>query len=307
MIIANFDFQDFLAELARSSESYSYASSFGNFFRLVFSILTIIGLWNMFNKAGEPGWGAIIPYYNTYLLYKIADMKKMFWLFLITSVTTVVLFFVFIFAIIASLVSVSTYNSNGIYGLVGSFMGFLIVFCAAMVIGLVLKIMNAIKIAQVFNLSGGYAVGIIFLPWLFYMIIGLSKEIHYKNRITSPQGFYGQGGYYQNPGMQNPYQQPYQQNVYQQNMYQQQPYQQNPYQQPNQQTTYQQNNYQQNVYDQNNATQAPYGQAPYGQAPYSQTAEAQQAYDAQQSPYMNPSKEEVWKNIYDENSNNIDQ
>lgn len=302
MIIANFDFQDFLSEMMYSAENYSYVSSFGNVLRLIFAVLTIIGLWNMFNKAGEPGWGAIIPYYNTYLLYKIADMKKMFWLFLITSITTVVLFFVFIIAMVASIVSIGTYSSNGIYGLMGSFLGFSVVFLAAFVIGLVLKIMNAIKIAQVFNLSGGYAVGIIFLPWLFYMIIGLSKDIHYKNRIPAPQGFYGQGGYYQNPGMQNPYQQ----NMYQQQTYQQDPYQQS-YQQPGQQTTYQQNNYQQNVYGQNNAAQAPYGQAPYGQAPYSQTAQAQSAYDAQQSPYLNPSKDEVWKNIYDENSNNIDQ
>ena len=94
----------------------------------------------------------------------------------------------------------------------------------------------------------------------------------------------------------------YQQNAYQQNVYGQNVYQQNAYQQPTQQQSYQQNPYQQNT-----AAQNPYAQTPYGQAPYSQTAEAQQAYDAQQSPYMNPSKEEAWKNIYDENSNNIGQ
>jgi hypothetical protein len=192
MYSSSFDLGDLLAQMSESAENYSYISSFSNTFRFVFAILTIIGLWNMFNKAGEPGWGAIIPYYNTYLLYKIADMKKMFWLFLITSITTVVLFFVFIIAMIASFVSIGTYSSNGIYGLMGSFLGFSVVFLAAFVIGLVLKIMNAIKVAQVFNLSGGYAVGIFFLPWLFYMIIGLSKEIHYKNRIPAPQGFNGQ-------------------------------------------------------------------------------------------------------------------
>jgi hypothetical protein len=35
-------------------------------------ILMVIALWPVFRKAGRPGWGAIIPIYNTYLLVKIA-------------------------------------------------------------------------------------------------------------------------------------------------------------------------------------------------------------------------------------------
>ncbi len=35
-------------------------------------ILVIAGFWKMFEKAGQPGWGAIIPIYNSYLLCKIA-------------------------------------------------------------------------------------------------------------------------------------------------------------------------------------------------------------------------------------------
>ncbi|MEM9372982.1 MAG: DUF5684 domain-containing protein [Planctomycetota bacterium] len=34
-------------------------------------ILVIAGWWTTFTKAGQPGWGAIIPIYNTYLLCKI--------------------------------------------------------------------------------------------------------------------------------------------------------------------------------------------------------------------------------------------
>lgn len=34
--------------------------------------LTVIALWPLFVKAGRPGWGALIPIYNTYLLVKIA-------------------------------------------------------------------------------------------------------------------------------------------------------------------------------------------------------------------------------------------
>src|SRR5260370_18218503 len=39
---------------------------------LAIMILVIAGVWKTFVKAGQPGWGAIIPIYNAYLLCKIA-------------------------------------------------------------------------------------------------------------------------------------------------------------------------------------------------------------------------------------------
>lgn len=38
---------------------------------LAIAVLMIVAEWRLFRKAGVPGWGAIIPFYNTYLLYKI--------------------------------------------------------------------------------------------------------------------------------------------------------------------------------------------------------------------------------------------
>lgn len=35
-------------------------------------VLIFAGLWKTFVKAGQPGWGAIVPFYNIYLLCKIA-------------------------------------------------------------------------------------------------------------------------------------------------------------------------------------------------------------------------------------------
>lgn len=37
-------------------------------------VRTIICLWRMFQKAGLPGWGAIVPFYNIYLRFKMAGM-----------------------------------------------------------------------------------------------------------------------------------------------------------------------------------------------------------------------------------------
>jgi hypothetical protein len=44
-------------------------------------VALIAGMWKTFEKAGEPGWGAIVPIYNIYLMIKIAD-GDWYWLLL---------------------------------------------------------------------------------------------------------------------------------------------------------------------------------------------------------------------------------
>lgn len=39
---------------------------------LAFIVLIIAGFWKTFEKAGQPGWAAIIPIYNLYVLCLIA-------------------------------------------------------------------------------------------------------------------------------------------------------------------------------------------------------------------------------------------
>ena len=52
---------------------------------LVWLILVIIAMWKIFTKAWEPGWLAIIPIVNAYIMYKIAGMKNWFWYTLIVA------------------------------------------------------------------------------------------------------------------------------------------------------------------------------------------------------------------------------
>lgn len=47
----------------------------GPVFWIIYSvvmILLIASIWKVFSKAGQPGWAAIIPIYNAYILCKIA-------------------------------------------------------------------------------------------------------------------------------------------------------------------------------------------------------------------------------------------
>jgi len=48
---------------------------------LVFFVLPSIGSFLMFRKAHEPGWTALIPIYNTYVMLKIAD-RPVYWFLL---------------------------------------------------------------------------------------------------------------------------------------------------------------------------------------------------------------------------------
>ncbi len=53
---------------------------------LIVSIIAIVCMWVLFQKAGEKGWKAIIPFYNAYVAYKLFWKKSMFWVTLIIAV-----------------------------------------------------------------------------------------------------------------------------------------------------------------------------------------------------------------------------
>lgn len=48
-------------------------------FILVISIIVIAGMWKTFEKAGKPGWAAIIPIYNIIIMLEIVG-KPMIWI-----------------------------------------------------------------------------------------------------------------------------------------------------------------------------------------------------------------------------------
>ncbi len=86
---------------------------------LAIVVLVIAGFWKVFTKAGRPGWAAIVPIYNIYILLKIAG-KPGWWL---------VLFFIPIVSIvIAILVSIEVAKAFGKgtgFGLGLAFLGFI--------------------------------------------------------------------------------------------------------------------------------------------------------------------------------------
>jgi hypothetical protein len=71
---------------------------------LIFAILVIASMWRIFTKAGQPGWAAIIPIYNIYVLLQIVG-RPGWWL---------ILYFIpFVNIIVALIVSIDLAKSFG--------------------------------------------------------------------------------------------------------------------------------------------------------------------------------------------------
>ena len=58
----------------------SFPTSFW-IFSLVVAVFYIIGMWKVFEKAGQPGWASLIPIYNIYIMTKIGG-KPGWWVLL---------------------------------------------------------------------------------------------------------------------------------------------------------------------------------------------------------------------------------
>jgi hypothetical protein len=107
--------------LAQAAEDYptsdgggAIAALFGGVFFLIWLVVVVVivaGLWKVFEKAGEPGWAAIVPIYNLIVLVKISG-KEMWW---------VILFFLpcanFVAAVMISLEIAKKFGQSTGYGI----------------------------------------------------------------------------------------------------------------------------------------------------------------------------------------------
>lgn len=111
---------------------------------LITYILSVVGLWKMFQKAEKPGWPSLIPIYNTYILCEITGVNP--WWLVICFGAGVITFFLPFLGILGFIVSV--------------YFGVLL----------------AISIARSFGKSDGYALGLYFFAFIFYFILGIDDS-----------------------------------------------------------------------------------------------------------------------------------
>lgn len=108
-------------------------------FMFVFALVglvVLVGMWKAFSKAGQPGWAAIIPVYNLVVLFRVAGQSG--WLAL-----TFLLNFIPVVGGLAWL-------------------------------GIV--IWNHINVSKRFGHGVGFALGLVFLAPIFWLILGFGSS-----------------------------------------------------------------------------------------------------------------------------------
>ena len=128
-------------------------------------IIELIAAWKLFTKAGRPGWAAIVPFYNAWVWGKISFKDNWKTIGLLVSMIGY-----FVFAMLASPGIASADAGSGGLSLIMSL--FAIAF-------LVFDILLMISTSKAFGKGGGFAVGLIFLSFIFLPILAFSKEIRY--------------------------------------------------------------------------------------------------------------------------------
>lgn len=260
----------------------SMIDGFESFINLAVMVLTIVASWIMYAKAGEHGWAAIVPFYSSYVRFRIAGKKKLFWGYLVATIGIIVGCIILMYEIIASGLSVMTSSYMGSYydstygyagNRIGAHMGMLIfaliLIIIAMIAALVMNILCCVGLSHAFGKGAGFACGLIFLNVIFVCIIAFNKNIVYVGDGYSNNNYY-------NPYGSNGYGQQYGQNMYGNGANQQ--YGQNMYGNgANQQ-------YGQNMYG--NGANQQYGQNMYGNGA-AQGGDAQNSYGTSQQQSWN--------------------
>lgn len=132
-----------LSGIILAAELEKFGSIFAKFFGVFFIAIIILGLiqtismWIIFNKAGQPGWAAIVPYYNMWVLAEVGD--KPGWLGLLFC-----------------------------FGGVIPFIGPILV--------LVLWAVISIGVARAFDRGVGFGIGLTIIPFVFYPILAFARD-----------------------------------------------------------------------------------------------------------------------------------
>lgn len=121
---------------------------------LIWYIIMVIANWKIFTKAGEAGWKSIIPFLNTYVLFKIAWNVKMFWIMTGTLIA-------------GSVCTSIAGEDGGVLTIVGA---------AFSLISCVVGIIMIHKLSKSFGHGILFTLGLLFLSPLFTLILGLGSS-----------------------------------------------------------------------------------------------------------------------------------
>ena len=123
--------------------------------------ISALGYYKMFQKAGEAGWKAFVPYYKSYICFKFAWNTNVFWPFLAT--------------ILAVQIG-GKYEDSVLVGLI---------VLAAAIAFLVLGIKLDVRVARSFGKSKIWGVLLFFVPFVVSLILGFGKAEYIGNTTVA--------------------------------------------------------------------------------------------------------------------------
>lgn len=89
-----------------------FSSTISCFCSGIIFLLVVIGLWRIFEKADQPGWAAIIPIYNLYIVLKIIG-RPWWWLLLM-----LIPFVNIVISIIVAIDLAKSFGKDAAYGII---------------------------------------------------------------------------------------------------------------------------------------------------------------------------------------------
>ena len=128
-----------LAQASDNTAALGALAAFGFAFILFLvavAVVTIVGMWKAFEKAGQPGWATIVPFYNLVVLFRLGGQSGWFALSYLLN----------FIPILGSLV----------------FLGILI--------------WNHVNVSKRFGQGVGFALGLVFLAPIFWIILGFGSS-----------------------------------------------------------------------------------------------------------------------------------
>ncbi len=82
------------------------------------ALLILAGMWRVFEKAGRPGWAAIIPIYNAWVLVEISGKSALWFVLLLIPVVNLVA------AILIHIALAERFGKGALYGIGLTFLPF---------------------------------------------------------------------------------------------------------------------------------------------------------------------------------------
>ena len=139
-----------------------------NFIYLCSLILIIVAEWKLFKKFGEKPWKALIPFYNTYLLYKYTWKKFAFWSYIVSN--------------FAFTICISVSKNLAQYSPDSDWVTIMVLIAVPFGIGMTIcTILSAFRIAESFGKGKGFSVGLLLLYAVFVSILGFGKSKYITN------------------------------------------------------------------------------------------------------------------------------